>query len=321
MSATTLRPHVRTALHDLIDYAGLFPPARLPMQPALEEYARARASGAAWMLGRFILPLSSFTQAVSALPDATSNPLPVSAIVDAEPDPQRWFASVSERLAAVARSRAAGGPLGIAALEIVLPPLGSKRDTYDAAIGQLGALLARDGLRDLPAYVEIPRGEDDPDREAGAMRALARTRLRAKVRCGGLTPDAFPSTAQLARFVANACAEGVAFKATAGLHHPIRHLDAERGVTMHGFVNLLAAAVFAGQVDSPALEAIVAEEDAGAFTLDDTGFGWKAHRAGLDAVQSAREGRFVGYGSCSFREPVEDLIALGWLPGGEHSAS
>lgn len=320
MSATPLRPQVRTALHDLIDYAGLFPPARLAMQPALEEYAGARAGGAAWMLGRFILPLSRFDEAVAALPAGAPDTLPVSAIVDADADPRRWFASVSEKLAAIARLRETGGPLGIAALEIVVPPLASARDTYDAAIGQFGALLERQGLRDSPVYVEIPRGDDDPGRELGAMRALARTRLRAKVRCGGLTPDAFPTPARLARFVANACAEGVAFKATAGLHHPIRHFDPERGVTMHGFVNLLAAAIFAGRVDLPALEAIVAEEDAGAFRLDDAGFAWRAHRAGLDAVQSARERRFIGYGSCSFREPIEDLVALGWLAAGESPA-
>lgn len=86
---------------------------------------------------------------------------------------------------------------------------------------------------------------------------------------------------------------------------------------MHGFVNLLAAAVFAGRCDRTTLEAIVAEEDPNAFVLDESGFGWRTQRAGIDAVRGARAQRFVGYGSCSFSEPVEDLAALGWLPAPE----
>ncbi|HKU81352.1 MAG TPA: hypothetical protein VJP76_04205, partial [Candidatus Tumulicola sp.] len=122
MSATTLRPEVRTALHQLIDYAGLFPPARLEMQPALEEYAAARSGGTAWMLGRFILALSRFEEAAATPPIAGSAArLPVSAIVDAEPDPRRWFESVSQKLAAISALRRGGGALEVGALEVPLP--------------------------------------------------------------------------------------------------------------------------------------------------------------------------------------------------------
>lgn len=322
MSATTLRPEIRTALSDLIDYAGLFPPARLAMRPALDEYARAYAGGSAWMLGRFILPLSRFNEAVAALePSGLQLPLPVSAIVDADAEPRRWFASTSQSLAEVARLRDDGRTLDVAALEIPLPPPASARETYDAPVAQLGAMLDREGLRDLPVYVEVPRGAADAERDAGAMRALARARLRAKVRCGGLTPEAFPSPLQLAGFVSTACDEGVAFKATAGLHHPIRHQDVERGVKMHGFVNLLAAAIFAGRVDGPVLEAIISEEDPSAFALDGGGFAWRTHRVALEVVRAARVQRFVGYGSCSFSEPVEDLTELGWLHARELPAT
>lgn len=317
MSATTLRPEVRTALRELIDYAGLFPPARLDMQPALEEYSRARSSGCAWMLGRFILPLSRFDEAAATLSAIGAQaPLPVSAIVDADADPRRWFGATSERLAALA-GRHRNGAFEIAALEVALPRPASARDTYDAPVAQLGALLDREALRHLPVYVEIPRVGGESERERAAIRALARARIRAKVRCGGLTSEAFPSPAELARFISGACDEGVAYKATAGLHHPIRHVDPQRGVTMHGFVNLLAAAVFAGRCDRETLEAIVAEEDPSAFVLDESGFAWRTLRAGLDAVRIARTQRFIGYGSCSFSEPIDDLAALGWLPTGE----
>jgi hypothetical protein len=96
---------------------------------------------------------------------------------------------------------------------------------------------------------------------------------------------------------------GVPFKATAGLHHPIRSGD------RHGFLNLLAAAVFA----DGDLEAILGEEDPAAFTLDEQGFGIHDHRADAETIAEARAERFVAYGSCSFDEPVEDLEALGFL--------
>ena len=65
-------------------------------------------------------------------------------------------------------------------------------------------------------------------------------------------PEAIPDPADLARFIAACAAAGVPWKATAGLHHPVR---AEQALTyepgapravMHGFLNVFAAAAFAG---------------------------------------------------------------------------
>ena len=54
VTSTTLR----TLLHSLVDYAGLFPPAALDMHQAVHEYAHHRAGDHAWMLGHFIVPVS-----------------------------------------------------------------------------------------------------------------------------------------------------------------------------------------------------------------------------------------------------------------------
>ncbi|MBI1786303.1 MAG: hypothetical protein HYR60_01975 [Acidobacteria bacterium] len=43
-------------LRGLIDYAGLFPPAALSMQAAVQNYGRYRQEAHAWMLGRFVVP-------------------------------------------------------------------------------------------------------------------------------------------------------------------------------------------------------------------------------------------------------------------------
>ncbi len=124
----------------------------------------------------------------------------------------------------------------------------------------------------------------------------------------------FPALAEVASFIAAARSENVPFKATAGLHHPVRHLDPVTGFMQHGFLNLLAAAALARRVTGGTLEQIVAEEDASAFAFDDDAFSWRAERIGVAELERARREGFVAYGSCSFSEPVDDLIALGMLP-------
>ncbi len=311
----SIAPTARMAFDRLIDYAGLFPPAKLPMEDAIAEYAAAQQGAAAWVLGRFIVPASRISEAAAswtARPQA--EPLPLSVIVDGSPDSRRWFGALQSALGEVARLKEGESHVRVEALEIPLPAPLSARETFDAPIGQLRALLDRAGLDDLPAYVELPRGTRWRELLAGAMAALARMRLNAKIRCGGVVAQAFPSVEDVAAFAAATAVEGVAYKATAGLHHPLRHRDPATGFVMHGFLNLLAAATFAPHADTEQLIRIVAEEDSGAFGFEDSSLRWRDQRAGRDDVARMRETAFAGYGSCSFSEPVDDLTALGILP-------
>ena len=130
----------------------------------------------------------------------------------------------------------------------------------------------------------------------GAQPPLSDAQARVKVRCGPVAPP----VGELAKVVRSCREHGVPFKATAGLHHAVRQ-DGQ-----HGFVNLLAAAVFGDE------EAALAESDANAFRVDGDAFHWRDRSASAAEVQRGRE-LFVAFGSCSFSEPVDDLIALGLL--------
>jgi hypothetical protein len=144
-------------------------------------------------------------------------------------------------------------------------------------------------------YVEVPVDDGLGSR----LEQIAAFGLAAKVRCGGAT---VPSTTELARFV-RACRErGVAFKATAGLHHAVR-TDAE-----HGFLNLLAAVIFGDEEDA------LAEEEPDAFRLSRDGFGWRGRIAVAHEISRARRERLRSIGSCSFFEPMEALEEMGALP-------
>jgi hypothetical protein len=291
---------VRAAFTALIDYAGLFPPAQLPMDASVEAYRDARGGSFAWMLGRFIVPASRLDELIAA----STEPIALSVIVDAGNDQRAWLQNVQSAFATLGHLRANEKRVRVEALEVPLPPLQTNRETYDAAIGQYAAAAQQAGLRDVPSFIEFPR---DTRREAllpGAMYALARHRLGAKMRCGGVTAEAVPLPSEIASFIALARDEAVPYKATAGLHHPIRHFNAAAGFTMHGFLNVLVAALHARQGwNAEQLETIISSEDASQLQLD----------VSPQEIESTRRENFIAYGSCSFSEPVEDLQNLGLL--------
>jgi hypothetical protein len=145
-------------------------------------------------------------------------------------------------------------------------------------------------------YVETPIDGGVEDR----LDRLAEHGLRAKVRCGGAS---VPSVGALAAFV-RACRErGLVFKATAGLHHAVRS-NGE-----HGFLNLLAAAAFAGEE-----EGALAETDPSAFALDSGSFAWRERSGSPEELARVRRDLIHSIGSCSFFEPVDELVSLGMLP-------
>jgi hypothetical protein len=156
------------------------------------------------------------------------------------------------------------------------------------------------------AFVEIT--------DTSILPELKHRGLRAKIRTGGITEDAFPAAESVAAFIRACAHEGVAFKATAGLHHPLRCVkpltyepNAAVG-TMHGFVNVFLAAAM---VDDA--EAILLETDPSAFAFDDDGATWRHQRVTTAELARARRDFAISFGSCSFEEPIDDLRALGWL--------
>lgn len=306
-------PAVRAALTQFVDYAGLFPPAKLDMEPALREYAAHRGGAYSWMLGRFIVPASRTAELLECLPPGER--LALSVIVDGATDARMWLASVQATLARIAQLRSDEPRVHVEALETALPALPAQRETYDAAIGQFAAALKQSGLHELPAFVELPRDERWKSELDSALFALARHRLCAKVRCGGVSAPAFPSIEELAAFLWTAIREHrLPVKATAGLHHPVRHHDDGIGVMVHGFLNVLTAAAFAQEgAEQPEIARVLACEDARAFGFDERGLRWEGQSIAVEALRATREQAFVSYGSCSFDEPVADLQGLGIL--------
>ena len=304
----------RALFERLIDYAGLFPPAQLSMQQAVAEYGAIRSGAYAWISGRFIVPVSRATELTNSL--IGKEAFAISAIIDAGSDQRDWLARVQEGIRALAGIRQQKLFLRVGAIEVAVPAPVAARETLDPAIGQFAMASHNAGLRDLPTYVELPRTPRFEELLPSSMFALARSKLGAKLRCGGLDQSAFPSSGEIAAFLLSAKEYGVPFKATAGLHHPIKGVDHSSGLMMHGFLNLLAAsnAVQLG-ADRSELQAILEESDPNAFRVSEGAFSWHNDRATVSEVAQMRADSFRSYGSCSFSEPIDDLIALGILAG------
>ena len=242
-------PRIPESLHallaNLIDYAGLYPPAALELPEVLQNYEAYLASPENWMLNRLVLPAAK-------LPEVRLR--------------DNW------RLTLLVEGEHGSLPPQIETLETRLPQRLS-----------------------LPTYCEAPMAAV-PD---GAF---------AKVRTGGLTPEAVPSSDALVDFLVEAASRRIAFKATAGLHHPLRSAG------MHGFVNVFVAASFAWQGAARGMLLDVLDDaDAAAFHFLPAALQWRGHSLTAAEIARARRDFAHSVGSCSFEEPVADLRILGWL--------
>lgn len=311
---------LRSLLAGLIDYAGLFPPAKLNMQPAAEAFARARMGEHEWILGRFICPASrlrEFSQAASVMMPGTHATSGYREYADiAEP----WRLSVlcdgdlHADLETIAKFNAhhEGEDHGRAAIDAIELKV-SHPDKIDGAIEMIPD--------ELFPFFEFPADVVMNGDCRGFVAALAGHGAAAKIRTGGVTPDAFPSPRAVADFMFACRGAGVAFKATAGLHHPVRAefpLTYEPGCptgTMHGFLNVFVAAamIHEGNADRARATAIIEDRRPESFHFTEEGVRWDGLFIESTQIAQARELFCLSYGSCSFDEPVADLAKLRML--------
>lgn len=292
---------LHTLLSGAIDYAGLFPPAKLDMDSAVRNYAAYRSGRHAWALGRFIVPagrLSEFRQALGGVAVSATEPWRVSALVGP---------GTKDEIAAITGFNKAGIH-GVSALVDSIEVRASTADEirhFRNAIPQA-----------FEIFVEIPL-DPDPGPLVETIRGMG---LKSKVRTGGVTTESFPSSMDLAGFIDSCHKNNVPFKATAGLHHPLRaqyrltyEPDGPRG-TMFGFLNLLLAAGVASRGGKTSeINNVLTEESASSFRFNESAISWNHYRLDIGSITSLRNELAVSIGSCSFTEPMEGLTSLGLL--------
>jgi len=301
MTTAMPKESLRILLSEIIDYAGLFPPSRCSMPEAVNNYAKYKNSDFNWMLGRFVVPVSRLNEFMENARDLFS-----------EDKTDVWHLSVlagediNETLRRIEFFNQKYETQAVCdALEIKI--------LTSSQIEQIAAQIPTE----LTAYFEIPIREDLPD----LIATLAINKQRAKIRTGGVTVEAFPPTDAIIRFIRLCLAANVPFKATAGLHHPLRcykpltyETDAPEGM-MNGFLNLFLTAGFMRLgLKSRVLENLLEDESIANFEFEDSGVSWqKKYFLDNSQLKVLRERNIISFGSCSFEEPVEDLQKINLL--------
>lgn len=280
---------IEALLADTIDYAGLYPPAGLDMHTAVRNYLEYSRSARRRVLGRFVIDLDRFPYLWDAAGDYVRGMrLSVLANPESDWDDLRRLADKGYVIEAVEIKT--GAPDEIARLATHVP----------------------DGIA---AYFEVPIGAS-----VEALDAVEAAGARIKLRMGGVAAEAFPSTQAVAHMLDQIARRRLIFKATAGLHHPVRgnyaltSAPASPAATMHGFINLATAAAvlhFGGDV-ADAFESLE-ELQPNAWRVGDNAILWREYGWNSDELCEVRRQFFAGFGSCSFEDPIHDLEALAWL--------
>jgi hypothetical protein len=294
---------LRDLLSGLIDYAGLFPPAALDMRTATRRYAEYREGEYRWALGRFVLPvarLDEFEKAAEGiLPDGGwegDDFWRLSALGGDD------LPSDLNRIAEFNQKRAGAAVI----------------DTIEIKAGRVGDIenVVKLTPANLMPYFEVSIGDDPTE----LIKSIAEAEARAKVRTGGVTADAFPSSFDLARFIKICAEEDVPFKATAGLHHPLRSVNTltyapdSASAMMHGFLNVFLAAAFAQSgLDVDRLVELLEEKSPEAFQFDSGGVTWRDEMIVRGQLRNSRNLLAIAFGSCSFEDPIDDLKKIGLL--------
>jgi hypothetical protein len=287
------------ALAGLIDYAGLFPPASLDLRRVVENHVRYTQSPENWLLGRLIVPLARLDELDGLMPDSvgteswTISALAQPGDVDRLDEQITWF---NERhapgWAVVAVELAASTPAEVMRIAQRVP------ERYER-------------------YIEIPLD----DRLPALLDTIATPGCYAKARTGGVSADVFPASHVLVRFMAECIARDLPFKATAGLHHPIRgsyrltYEPQSPSTVMHGFVNLIAAAglLKARLIDEKEAASVLETTDPPAIRVESDGIRWGTHVLDAEACTTTRAHVLRSVGSCSFEDALSDLKRLGWI--------
>ncbi len=274
-----MQPSLRTLLTGILDYAGLFPPARLPLDQALNAYARYRQESEQWLLGRFVLPASRLEEIQPFVAErfGSGPPLALSVLGRPANNDADFLEGLTLDLEAVESCRAEHGPrVAVDVLETRLPA------------GPGMAELIRESCEPIEQnqlfpFFEIGLAGDWRTTLTRAVHGCAAVgRAGLKFRCGGLEASAVPSFEQVAAVIAECALGRVPLKFTAGLHHPLRRHDPGLKTKTHGFLNVFVAGVLAAEHRLPetTLRELLQEESAAAFQFEEGGLAWRQWQAG-----------------------------------------
>ena len=322
-----MQPSLRMLLDRVLDYAGMFPPAKLPLEDAIRNYARHRGESEAWMLSRFICPVGRLAELGPFCEELFTEyePCRLSVIGSEHPLTPEFIKDVRhiDHFAKTYGQRAR-----VEAIEVRIPEetiVDWNREAVAEGLNVLASKLLEHHFSSVEVFLEPIFAGDWKKTVRRVVGALQQhdvehgtpdpERIGFKLRTGGAAADAFPTVEQVA-FAIDTCRDAnIPLKFTAGLHHPLHHYSVEIGADVQGFLNVFAAGVIAQArgVDEATLCDVLREREAGAFQFGAQGFRWRELDMTNEEIETARRELTLSFGSCSFDEPLADLRKLDLL--------
>jgi len=327
-------------MHGLIDYAGLFPPAKLPLNEAIDEYILHLKNDNSWILGRFIIPISQFNDLEEFIPLFNNlGPLRLSVLGGGGKTDDEYLNKIKQNITDIEQFRVKyKGKIEIDVIECKLATNTPSKDTIQTATDLLNKsnLIHYHEFSDLP-YVGIDYSTE-LDETTWDSEIIPTITIISKIknagikfRCGGIVKEAFPSVEKVAAMIQACILNKVPMKFTAGLHHPIRHFEDEYDEYMHGFINVFGGAILGSIFPQPKhsqekyrmfilLSHMLDDQNPNNFVFKKEKMIWKVKderdtqfEIDLEKIKKARKNMAISYGSCSFEEPIDDLKQLGWF--------
>lgn len=298
-------------MKNIIDYAGLYPPANLSLEEAFGNFVKYQNDPDSWMLARFVIPAKRLTELAPLMPADTS--LAFTTLGRGGKNADEFFPNLELDIADINEFRSKfDSQVSVDAFEVAVPISELTESSKAISLVQKAADIL--SAAKLTPFFEAPFGDGWDERVELLISAVQKTGACFKLRTGGVTPDAFPSPKQMAWAIASVRDSGIFMKCTAGLHHPIRHYNESVQTKMYGFINVFGAGMLAGDqsLSQEKIQMILEDENASHFLFDDEGFSWKDLRIAISGIANARK-KMISFGSCSFEEPREDLQKLNLL--------
>jgi hypothetical protein len=335
-----MKESLRTFMDGLIDYAGLFPPAKLPLNEAIDEYLVHLKGDNSWMLGRFIIPISQFKDLEQFIPLFEGlEPLRLSVLGGGGNSDDEYLNNIEQNIIDINKFREKyPREITIDVIECKLATNSPSKKIIKKATDLLNQndLIHYHEFDELP-YVGIDYSTelDETNWDSEVVETIAMIskidNAGIKLRCGGVIKEAFPSIEKVAAMIQACALNQVPMKFTAGLHHPLRHFEEQYDCDMHGFVNVFGAGILASNFEQPQhsqekyrmfilLSHMIDDDNPENFSFDDSKLTWKVgddrdtrFEMNLEKIKDIRRNRAISYGSCSFEEPIGDLKQLGWM--------
>ena len=326
-----MKEALKSLTKGLIDYAGLFPPASLDMENSYKNFLEYSKMDEGFMLGKFICPasrLNELTDEIAKYKYKKESRFQISVLGTSGKDYDDFFNNFYSDVRMILEFNKKN-PLNFITntFEVKLPAEfadPAHRERLKEMIGYVNFILEDEMNYEMNVYYEsFPNKDDvflniftDALKEYNTSKTdKGKVKAGIKLRTGGVEAKAFPTSEEIASVLKAAHDKQIPFKATAGLHHPIKKFNDTVKTDMHGFINVFSAGLllFGNDLTKEDLVNIINEKHPENFIFTDNQFKWKEYEVSNPTIQRGRENFMTSYGSCSFDEPRDDLRVLGLM--------